>query len=136
MQKKVGFALGLCAGLALLALFVAPVAHSEIPTHTRVTPQRGEVGATGITGYTIGTAKTILTTTADTAVLLIENTSDAPYIVTRAGTDFKRVPAGNFRAIDLKTSSVSFGPATWGAHGVTGTTGTAGQLEIIAIPHR
>jgi hypothetical protein len=93
-----------------------------------------QVAAASISATTAGTAHTVLTTTKDTVMISLENTTDVELMVTRNGADFKRVPAGSFRVFDTKSDGVAFGPYVWGVYEIGNP--ASGVLEILAFPHR
>jgi hypothetical protein len=105
-----------------------------IDGHSRIVPQRGELAAAALSATTAGTAHAVLTTTKDSVLVSIENTTDAELMVTRDGVDFKRMPAGSFRVFDVKADGVAFGPYVWGVYEIGNP--TSGFIEIVALPHR
>ena len=128
--------IALAAALALVGFGLWPIAaQSEgIAGYRRVVPERGQVAAASITSSTAGTAITVVTTTKDTVLVSIENTTDVELMVTRNGADFKRVPAGGFRVFDLQSSGVAFGPYIWGVYRIG--TPASGVIEILTLPSR
>ncbi len=134
MNARLAAVVSAALAISGLALWPFVAIGDGIPGHTRIVPERGSVAAASITASTAGTAITVVTTTKDTVMVAIENTTDVELMVTRNGADFKRVPAGSFRVFDLATSGVAFGPYIWGIYRI-GTPAT-GVIEILAFPYR
>lgn len=135
MLRNLAFVVGVLT-LGFAAFHMLGTADAQgIGAHTRVTPDRGDLLYSGITGTTGGSANTVVTTTKDTVILAIENATDKEVMVTNGSTDLKRMPANTFRQFDMAASGVSFGGQTYKAY-YTGAAGTTGHLEILALPYR
>lgn len=127
-------AITLCGAIAL-SLSSSPAASASVAgTLGKVSNQRGAIAATGITGSVSGT--TGLTTTKDTGIISLENTSDGAVVVFSSDSAFtKIVPAYSFRVFDLKTNGdIAYAPTTYKAYYLAAP--TTGTVEIIAVPVR
>jgi hypothetical protein len=102
----------------------------------RVVPERGHLAFGAITGNSAGTANTVLTLAKDATVIAVENWSDKPLMLTRAGVDWKIIPADQFRVFDLKANHVARAAATvLGVYQLDGAP-TRGGFEVLSEPVR
>ncbi len=123
MMKKLSIAVGASA------LFFAVFAGAT--TIFNVSPERGELLYSGVTGTTGGSANTVLTLTKQATCVGVENTTNVEVMVTRSATDFKRVPALSYRVIDFGANGTAFGSGVVFKAYVTGATGSTGYVEVL-----
>lgn len=120
------------AAFILIAAFLLVGA---IDGHRRVTRERGELAAASITGNSLGTAVTVLTTTKDTVALFADTDCSVGFMLTKDGADFKRIFPGKGYVMDLNTNGLAIAPGTYKVY-YTGSAPSSCTFELFALPFR